>query len=98
MNVEQVAIRMETVTDPLELSAARRQRAQFERNGNWLQTRVAEVYSKHRGQCICVAGQELFVAETAEQAIALATAHHPEDDGWFVRYIPKEKRARICAA
>jgi hypothetical protein len=29
--------------------------------------------------------------------LALATAAHPEDDGRFVHYIPREKVARIYA-
>jgi hypothetical protein len=46
---------------------------------------------------VCIAGEELFVAETPQEAVALAEAAHPEDDGRFVRYIPKEKMARIYA-
>jgi hypothetical protein len=55
------------------------------------------VYAHYRGKCICVAGEELFVADTPEEAHALATAAHPEDDGSFVLYIPREKVARIYA-
>jgi hypothetical protein len=36
------------------------------------------------------------VADTPEEALALARAAHPEDDGSFIRYIPKEKLARIA--
>ena len=46
---------------------------------------------------VSVAGEELFVADTPEQALALATAAHPEDDGSFLRYIPREKIDRIYA-
>ena len=53
--------------------------------------------SKHRGKCICVAGEELFVADTAAEALAQATAAHPDDKGRFVHYIPKEKVPRIYA-
>ncbi len=45
-----------------EAAAANRQREQFDRNSDWLQAHIPEVYSKHRGKCICIAGQELFVA------------------------------------
>ena len=44
-----------------------------------------------------MAGEELFVADDTEEAIALARAAHPEDDGWFTRYIPKERLPRIYA-
>jgi len=88
---------MEEVTDPVELAEARAQRGQFDRNSAWLEAHASEVYSKHRGKCICVAGEELFVADTAREALAKATAAHPDDKGHFVRYIPKEKVPRIYA-
>ena len=94
---QQSAIQMEEVTNAQELADARKQRDQFDRNSEWLQTHVSEVYSEHRGKCICIAGQEVFVADTATAAIAQAAAAHPDDEGWFTRYIPKEKVARIYA-
>jgi len=88
---------MEEVTDPVELAEAQAQREQFDCNSAWLEAHVSEVYSKHRGKCICIAGEELFVADTPREALAKATAAHPEDKGCFVRYIPKEKVPRIYA-
>lgn len=94
---KQVPLVMEEVTDPEELAKARTQRERFDRNAAWLQAHATEVYTRHRGKCICIAGEELFVADTPEAALALATAAHPEDDGSFVHYIPQEKLARIYA-
>ena len=91
------AVVMEEVIDPEELAKARAEREHFDRNSAWLQVHAAEVYAHYRGKCICVAGEELFVADTPEEAHALATAAHPEDDGSFVLYIPREKVARIYA-
>jgi hypothetical protein len=88
---------MEEITDPEELAKAHAQRDRFDRNSAWLQAHIAEIYSRHRGKCICVAGGEVFVADSPEEALALATAAHPEDDGRFLRYIPQEKVARIYA-
>ncbi len=88
---------MEEVTDPKELAKARAQRERFDRNAAWLQAHAVEVYSCNRGKCICIAGEELFVADTPEEVLALAVASHPEDDGRFVHYIPREKLARIYA-
>jgi hypothetical protein len=88
---------MEEVTDPEELAKARAQRKRFDRNSAWLQAHIAEIYARYRGKCICIAGEELFVADTPEEALALATAAHPEDDGRFLRYIPREKLDRIYA-
>lgn len=97
MNTQRTPIVMEDVTDAEQLAQARQQRERFNRNSAWLQTHIAEVYTRHRGKCICIAGEELFVADTATEAISCATAAHPEDDGWFTRYIPKDKVARIYA-
>ena len=94
---QQPHIVMEEVTDPQEIARARKQRKLFDRNAAWLQRHIPEVYSQHRGKCICIAGEELFVADTAQQAVTLAKAAHPEDDGWFTRFVPKEKVARIYA-
>jgi hypothetical protein len=88
---------MKEVTDPAELDRARAQRERFDRNAAWLQAHASEVYTRYRGKCICIAGEELFVADTPEDVLALAAAAHPEDDGSFVQYIPRERLARIYA-
>jgi hypothetical protein len=88
---------MEEVNDPVELAKARVQDERFERNSAWLQAHIAEVYSRYRGKCICVAGEELFVADTPQEVIDLANAAHPEDNGKLLRYIPREKVARVYA-
>lgn len=86
---------MEELTDPQELASARARREQFDRNVAWLQAHAAEVYPRHRGRFICIAGEELFVANTAREALALGAQAHPEDQGSFVRYIPHERVPRI---
>jgi len=88
---------MEEVTDPEELAKARVQDERFERNSAWLQAHIAEIYSRYRGKCICIAREELFVADTPQEVIELAGAAHPEDNGKLLRYIPKEKVARVYA-
>ena len=88
---------MEEVTDPEELAKAQAQWERFDRNSAWLQAHAQEIYTRYRGKCICIAGEELFVADTPEEVLALASAAHPEDDGFFLHYIPREKVARIYA-
>jgi hypothetical protein len=88
---------MQEVTEPQELAEARARRNRFDRNEAWLQVHAAEIYRCHRGRYICIAGEELFVADTPEAAYASAKSAHPEDDGRFVRYIPKEKLPRVYA-
>ncbi len=97
MNDKRIPVVMEEVTDPEELTKARVQRQRFDRNSAWLQAHATEIYSRYRGKCICIAGEELFVADTPEEVLELATAAHPDDDGRFLRYIPREKLDRIYA-
>ena len=93
---ERNTIVMEEVTDPEELAKARAQDERFDRNSDWLQAHIKEVYTQHRGKCICIAGEELFVADTPEEVLARARAAHPEDNGsTLIRYIHREKTARV---
>ncbi len=85
------------VTDPAELAASNARQARFERNLSWFGEHAVEIGATHRGQCICVAGQELFAAGTPQEALALARAAHPEDDGFLLQYIYREKLDRIYA-
>ena len=82
------------VTDPTLLAELTAQRQQSDRNAAWLQSHATEVYS-HRGKFFCIAGEELFVADTAEKAIAEARAKHPGDKGYLFRYIPVERLPRV---
>jgi len=97
MAPQQGSLILEEVTDPEQLARARAPWERFDRNAAWLQAHGAEIYPRHRGKVICIAGEELFVADTPEVALALAAAAHPEDDGSFIHYIPLEKLARIYA-
>jgi hypothetical protein len=86
---------MEEVTDPEELARGQAQRERFDRNLAWFKAHASEIFPCHRGKYICIAGEELFVADTAKQAIALAKAAHPDDDGQFLHYISRERVLRI---
>ena len=88
---------MEEVSDPTEIASARIRRAMFDRNFEWLARHASEVYEKYRGRHIAVAGEEVFAADSSEEALALASTAHPEDQGRFVQYIPREKMVRVYA-
>jgi hypothetical protein len=88
---------MEELTDPGELAEARARRERFDRNWAWFEAHATEFYRSHRGKCICIAGEELFAADTPAEVLAMAKAAHPEDDGRFTAIIPKERLARIYA-
>src|SRR4051794_21423115 len=96
MNPDTPQITMSEDTDPVEIARARAAAEKFDRNYAWLEAHADEVFS-HRGKVICIAGQELFVGDTVEAVLAQATAAHPEDDGRFTKYIPKERAMRIYA-
>ncbi|MGH7960407.1 MAG: hypothetical protein ACRERD_01090 [Candidatus Binatia bacterium] len=95
MVVNQSPIVMEEVTDPVELAKARAQDDRFARNWVWFEAHASEIYTSYRGKCVCIAGEELFVADTPEEVLALATVAYPEDNGRFTRIIPREKVARV---
>ncbi len=88
---------MEDITDSSVLHDARLRRERFDRNYAWFQAHVTAIYAQHRGKCICVAGETLFVADTPQAAIDQGRSAHPDDSGWFVHYIPKDRVARIYA-
>jgi hypothetical protein len=77
------------------LERADAQWERLERNARWFESHASEIYATHRDRFICVAGQELFVAETWEEALAAAKAKYPQDDGRILRYIPAVKLARV---
>jgi hypothetical protein len=91
-------VTMEIVTDPVELAKARARHERFRRNLAWYQAHTKEIFGNCRGKYICIAGEQLFVGESAQAVLAQARAAHPEDDGFFLHYIQKEKAERIYAA
>jgi len=86
------------VTEPQELAKARAMQERADRNFRWYADHIREIATDaNRGKFVCIAGQEMFLAEDPVTASDLATAAHPEDDGYFVEYIPKEKVVRVYA-
>jgi hypothetical protein len=88
---------MEEVTDPVLIESFRQRRTRFDRNWAWFQQHIADICNQHRGRCLAVAGRELFVADTPQEVLALARAAHPEDDGMFTWYVPRERMPRVYA-
>jgi hypothetical protein len=86
---------IEGLRDPEELEAALRRRDLFDRNAAWLEAHGDEVFEKYRGQCICVSSGDVFAAESALDALAMAEAAHPEDEGRFVYQVPAERAIRV---
>ena len=90
-------IEVTEITDPIELARSRVAMEQFDRNSDWLQAHIPEVYSQYRGKSICVANQELFIGDSAKEAMTKARAIHPDEKGVLTRYIPKENMDRVYA-
>jgi hypothetical protein len=88
---------IEEVTDPAEIAKIREVSEQAERNGDWLQSHWPEILPHGLGKFLAVAGQQAFLADSSEEAIALARAAHPEDKGMLVHYLRPEKGPRIYA-
>ena len=90
-------MKIEEIVDPAELESSSAREAAFRRNLLWFETHAKEIGGRCAGKCICIAGEELFFADTPEEALSLARAAHPRDEGFFVHYIHKEKSPRIYA-
>jgi hypothetical protein len=88
-------VQIDDVVDPEEIRAAQARWAAFDRNSDWLQANIAEVYGNHRGKHICIAGQEVFAADSVNEAIVRATAAHPGDEGWLVPAM-LNRCSRLC--
>ncbi|MBO0862351.1 MAG: hypothetical protein J2P21_28405 [Chloracidobacterium sp.] len=95
MSLKKLKVVMEGVTHPAELVQAQAQRERFDHNWAWFKARATEVYERFRGQCVVIAGEEIFAAHEPEVAWALANAAHPDDDGSFIIYGPREKAPRV---
>ena len=88
---------IEEVTDPKEIARHQHQDACARRNMRWLQAHWADVLPTARGRHLAVACEEAFIADTAEEAWAMAMAAHPDDPGALLQYVPATRGARIYA-
>ena len=88
---------LEEVTDSTEIARGRAQHERATRNSEWLQTHWAELLPHARGKHLVVAGQEAFVADTPEEAWAMAQATHPDDNGAIGQYVFPNTWPRIYA-
>jgi hypothetical protein len=80
---------LEEVTDPADIARFRAQDGRHRRNVEWLAAHWADLLPNARGRFVVVAGEEAFVAETADAAWSQARAAHPEDDGAFGQFVPE---------
>lgn len=88
---------IEEVTDPEEIARSRALRERARRNDDWLQAHWPEIAPRARGRFLAVAGQEAFIADSMEEAWAMALAAHPDDDGAHLQYVIAKRGPRIYA-
>ncbi len=72
---------IEEINDPVEVARCKAQDERGRRNSDWLLAHWADLLPQARGRFVAVAGQEAFIADTHEEAWAMARKAHPEDDG-----------------
>jgi hypothetical protein len=88
---------MELVDDPAMIARSRAQLERFKRNSDWLHSHWPDLLPQVRGKHLVVAGQEAFIADSIDEAWAMAKAVHPDDDGAFGRYVFPNMWPRIYA-
>jgi hypothetical protein len=72
---------IEELTDPVEIARHRAWQEKARRNADWLETHWAEILPQAHGKFVAVAGQQAFIADTGEEAVARAKAAHADDEG-----------------
>lgn len=88
---------IEEVNDPAERARGHAQDERARRNDTWLRAHWSEIVPQARGRHLAVAGQEAFIADTPQEAWAMAMAAHPDDDGAVLQYIIPHQGPRIYA-
>src|SRR5205823_2255190 len=68
---------LESNDGPVHAAAVRAHRERTRRNSDWLSAHWGELLPAARGRHVAVAGQQAFVADTPEEAWAMARAAHP---------------------
>jgi len=86
---------IEEVIDPIEIARHREQDDQFKRNLDWIQSHWSEILPADYGKYLAVAGQQAFLADSPQEARALAEAAHPNDKGIWVHYLRPPGGPRI---
>jgi hypothetical protein len=75
------------VTDPAEIAESRAVHEAALRNGDWLATHWPDLLPQAYGKYVAVAGQQAFLADSVQEALALAKAAHPDDKGVLIQYV-----------
>ncbi len=88
---------IEEIDDPARSAEQIGQMGQFARNSRWLEEHWAELLPQACGQFVAVAGQQAFLANSADEAWAWAARIHPEDQAPLVQYVKPSNGPRCYA-
>jgi hypothetical protein len=86
---------LKEVTDPVEGARNRAREEQERREMHWLAAHWPDILTQACGKYVAVVDEQFFIADTAEQAIALAQAAHPDNDGILAQYVFPPGGARL---
>jgi hypothetical protein len=86
---------LQKATDPIESARSRVSEEQERREMHWLAAHWPEILLQAYGKYVAVVEEQFFIADTAEQAIALAQAAHPDNDGILAQYVFPPGGARL---
>ncbi len=95
------SVTLEIATDPAELERAQAyERARdhdrrLKRNLDYLNASWDDLRPRECGRFVAVAGQELFIADTYQEALDMARAAHPDDDGYWVQRVTPMKENHL---
>ena len=84
---EEPTVVIEEVTDPPEIARHKAWHEKARRNSDWLETHWHEVLPQARDKFLAVAGQQAFIGDTIQEAVAKAKAAHPDDEGLLAQYV-----------
>jgi hypothetical protein len=83
------------VTDSQEAARSRARQEQERREMHWLTAHWPDILPQAYGKYVAVVDEQFFIADTAEQAVALAQAAHPDQDGILAQYVFPPGGARL---
>ena len=86
---------IEDVADPMEIARHREQDEQFKRNLDWIESHWSDIPPAEYGKYLAVGGQQVFLADSPQEARALAEAAHPNDRGIWVYFLRRPGGPRI---
>ena len=87
---------IEEINDPVEVARCKAQDERGKRSSDWLQAHWADLLPQARGKFVAVAGQEAFIADTHEEAWAMARKAPPKMTGAEPVRLPWKGAAHLC--